>query len=53
MSVELHEGPELPVRRKWVDPVRTRHLFYAPAEPGSRVTIEATDRFGRTYSASL
>ncbi|MCL7985113.1 MAG: calcineurin-like phosphoesterase family protein [marine benthic group bacterium] len=53
MSVELHEGPALPVRRTWVDPVRTRHLFYAPVEPGSRVTIEATDRFGRTYSAGV
>jgi hypothetical protein len=52
LSVELHTGPELPVRREWVEPVRTGHLFYAPASRTAReVRVEATDRFGRVYSA--
>ena len=52
LSVELHSGPELPPRRKWVEPYATGHLFYVRASPGARrVTIEATDRFGRVYTA--
>lgn len=51
LSVELHSGPELPPRRAWVDPVLTRHLFYAPATSGVReYRVEATDRFGRVYT---
>ena len=54
LSVELHTGPDLPVRRSWVDPYTTDHLFYAPASPDAEdVRIEATDRFGRTYSAAV
>jgi hypothetical protein len=52
LSVQLHSGPELPARRPWVDPYPTRHLFYAPATPGVReYRVEATDRFGRTYTS--
>ena len=53
LSVELHEGPDLPAVRSWVDPVRTRHLFFAPASPGAQITIEAIDRFGRHYSTQI
>ena len=54
LSVELHSGPELPPRRKWVEPFPTRHLFYAPAAPNVReYRVEATDRFGRTYTAAV
>ncbi|MEO1075953.1 MAG: calcineurin-like phosphoesterase family protein, partial [Bacteroidota bacterium] len=55
LSVRLHAGDELPIRenRRWVDPVPTHHLL--STMPGdadlSRVTVEATDRFGRTYTA--
>jgi len=53
-SVELHTGPELPSRRTWVEPVPTRHLFFAPVSAGaSEVRVEATDRFGRTYSTTV
>ena len=52
LSVQLHTGPDLPPRRTWVEPIVTAHMFYAPATPGARVTVEATDRFGRTYRAS-
>lgn len=52
LSVELHTGPELPPRRKWVEPYPTAHLFYAPASRDAReIRVEATDRFGRVYSA--
>ncbi|UCC81881.1 MAG: calcineurin-like phosphoesterase family protein [Gemmatimonadota bacterium] len=52
LSVELHTGPDLPVRREWVEPVRTGHLFYAPASRDAHeIRIEATDRFGRVYTA--
>jgi calcineurin-like phosphoesterase family protein len=53
-SVELHTGPSLPPRRKWVEPYPTAHLFYAPAAAGARaLRVEARDRFGRTYSAEV
>ncbi|MFN0178629.1 MAG: calcineurin-like phosphoesterase C-terminal domain-containing protein [Gemmatimonadales bacterium] len=47
-------GDQRPAKRTWVDPVRTGHLFYAPApqEPGE-IRVEATDRWGRTYSEVL
>jgi hypothetical protein len=52
LSVRLHQGPELPPRRTWVDPYPTGHLFYAPAVEGNLV-VEATDRFGRVLSAAV
>jgi hypothetical protein len=52
--MELHLGPELPPRRTWVDPYPTRHLFYAPVSADTRsVLVEATDRFGRVYTAEV
>ncbi len=52
-AVELFEGDQ-PERFSWIDPARTEHLFYAPVAPDhGRIRVEATDRFGRTYSASL
>ncbi|UCG87753.1 MAG: calcineurin-like phosphoesterase C-terminal domain-containing protein [Gemmatimonadota bacterium] len=54
LSVELHTGPELPPRRTWVEPYRTGHLFYAPVSADAdTIHVEATDRFGRAYSATL
>jgi hypothetical protein len=51
LSVKLHTGPDLPPRREWVEPYLTRHLFYAPgSRSANKITVEATDRFGRTYS---
>lgn len=53
LSVELHAGPELPPRRTWVEPYPVGHLFYAPVpESVGAVTVEARDRFGRTYRAT-
>ena len=52
-SVKLHQGEEKPAPRPWVEPKPTRHLFYAPAASEAReMRVEATDRFGRTYSAT-
>jgi hypothetical protein len=54
LSVELHTGATIPPRRTWVEPYITDHLFYAPVPPDARdVRVEATDRFGRTYTAAL
>ena len=54
LSEELHRGEDLPERRPWVDPVPTDHLFYAPvSDAAETVRVEATDRFGRTYAATL
>lgn len=51
VSLGIHTGDRLPPRRPWVEPYG-RYLFYAPASPEAReVRVEATDRFGRTYSA--
>lgn len=53
LAVQLHTGPDLPRKHGWVEPARTGHLFYAPVGPGTReVGVRATDRFGRTWSAT-
>jgi hypothetical protein len=53
-SVREHAGEDLPARRSWVDPYPTRHLYYAPvAADHGEVRVEATDRFGRVYTATL
>ncbi len=52
-AVELFEGDQ-PDRFPWIQPARTGHLFYAPVAPDhGRLRVEATDRFGRTYTAAL
>jgi hypothetical protein len=54
LSVTLHTGPELPARRKWVEPTQTAHLFYAPASRVAReIRVEATDRWGRVYTSTV
>jgi hypothetical protein len=54
MSVELHQGEDKPPRRTWVEPYLTEHLLRAEVSPRTRrVTVEATDRFGRRSSQSL
>jgi hypothetical protein len=51
VSLRIHSGEDLPPRRGWVDPY-PRYLYYAPASREAReIRVEATDRFGRTYSA--
>ncbi|WP_457651156.1 calcineurin-like phosphoesterase C-terminal domain-containing protein [Rhodocaloribacter sp.] len=53
LSERLHRGPDKPEHRPWVEPVPVEHLFYAPVAPDAAdVRVEATDRFGRTYTAS-
>lgn len=38
----------------WVTPGRSAHLFYATPPPGVRtITVQATDRFGKTYREEL
>lgn len=54
LAVQLYSGDRLPVKRTWVDPQPTDHLFYAPARrTAAEVRVEARDRFGRTYSSVL
>ena len=53
-SVREHLGPDLPSHRSWVEPDPTRHLFYAPTpDSDADIRVEATDRFGRTYSSAV
>lgn len=50
----LYRGSNQPERRSWVSPVPTAHLYAAtPSPTASEVTVEATDRFGRTYTETL
>lgn len=53
-SVAEHAGPERPAHRPWVDPYPAGHLYYAPvdAQHGT-ITVEARDRFGRTWTGRL
>ncbi len=38
----------------WITPVATTHLFSAePKNPNAHIEVRATDRFGRTYTATL
>lgn len=51
-SVRLHLGPDRPLRRTWVEPYPVGHLFRARPNSGARrVTVEAVDRFERSYRA--
>lgn len=53
-SVELHTGVDRPVRRPWVEPVTTDHLFYVRPSPAAKVVaIEATDGWGRSYRTQV
>ncbi len=54
LSVLLHKGDRIPVKRTWVEPQPVDHLFYAPASRQAReIRVEARDRFGRVYSEVL
>jgi hypothetical protein len=54
LSRELLAGDVLPTHHPWVDPYIVGHLFYAPASSSAgEIRVEATDRFGRVYSATL
>jgi hypothetical protein len=51
LAVQLHAGPALPAKHKWVEPSLTEHLFFAKPSAGAKeIRVEATDRFGKTYS---
>lgn len=53
-SKRLYEGEDEPEKHAWVEPQPTEHLYYAPFNPDAhRIRVEATDGFGRTYTATL
>ncbi len=55
LSVALHDGPTLPARRTWVDPMPTGHMFYADPGAGvaaTEIRVEATDPWGGVFTAS-
>jgi hypothetical protein len=53
LARRLYEGPDRPAKYDWVAPQPTDHLFTAPLPPDAgRLRVEATDRFGRTYTAA-
>jgi len=50
----LYAGDDQPEKHTWVNPQPTDHLFYAPFNAdANRIRVEATDRFGRTYTETL
>jgi C terminal of Calcineurin-like phosphoesterase/N terminal of Calcineurin-like phosphoesterase len=51
LSVQAHTGPDLPPRRAWVEPTPTAHMFYAASSGEGELRVEATDRWGRVFSA--
>lgn len=54
LSEQLYRGEDLPLRHKWVEPLPTSHLFYAPVSKQAReVWVEAKDRFGEVFSEVL
>ena len=52
-SMELHSGPELPARRKWVEPQLNDHMFFFQPRNSENLVFEAKDRFGRVYSKKV
>jgi hypothetical protein len=53
LAVNNLAGPVLPARGSGVDPTLTSHLFFAPAAGAAgEITVEATDGFGRVYTAT-
>ncbi len=49
-TVRLYSGDKMPVKRSFVEPKRTEHLFLAHINPKVKsVKIVATDRFGNKY----
>ena len=54
LARERLTGDQLPAKRPWIDPVRTGHLFFAPAPTGpGEIRVEATDLWGRVYTEVL
>ena len=54
MARRLYEGEEQTDKHTWVEPQPTAHLYYAPSPSNAnRIRVEATDRFGRTYTSAL
>lgn len=53
-TIELYKGDQLPKKHKWVDPTLTDHLFFAkPSAGAKKITVTATDRFGKKYSQDM
>ncbi len=54
LAMQLHDGPNKPPLRTWVDAVPTTHLFYANPSPTAReITVEAVNGAGTTYRETL
>lgn len=54
LSVRLHDGPDKPTGRPWVDPVPTDHIFTGkPSKRARVVTAEVTDPWGRTMRETI
>jgi hypothetical protein len=54
LSLALHAGAELPVKRPWVDPVLTDHMFFAtPSASSKKITIQVTDQFMNVYKKQI
>ncbi|NII25394.1 metallophosphoesterase [Pseudoflavitalea sp. X16] len=53
-SIELHGGPQLPQKHKFVEPTLTDHLFFAKPSPAAKkIMVKATDRFGNVFSETI
>ena len=51
---QLYDGEDQPEKHTWIEPQPTAHLYDAPFNPdANRIRVEATDRFGRTYTSRL
>ena len=52
LASQLYRGPDVPRKHPWADPWQADHLFRAAITPSANeVRIEATDGFGRVYTA--
>ncbi|UKJ07773.1 calcineurin-like phosphoesterase C-terminal domain-containing protein [Solitalea lacus] len=50
-TLELYQGSTLPAYRKWVEPIKTEHLFMLkPSTSAKLIMIRVRDRFGNVYT---
>lgn len=54
LALELHLGPDKPVKHKWVEPILTDHMFFVKVPVNTKsVKVNAIDGFGKSYKAVL
>lgn len=53
LAIVLQEGPTIPTKHPWAEPLATDHLFSVEPRPGDGpISVEVVDRFGDRWHAT-